>query len=603
VSFRIGDAACNGAVSFLLLVLFCPVAAAQQPPINIPGTISPGGQRPQEVPALPKKDPGVLSIPPVVERPLGESEGPRVRVAEFDLQIDNMLSGQISDATYGVLDEFLDGRLSVQPDEGFTIGALEAIARKTTDIIRAEGFVLSWAFVPVQEVRDGKVRIRVLTGWLKSVTFEGNERYREKNLQKSFLDVRGRAVKIKDLESAILQLRDYPGLTPSAILSPGEIVGSSDLTVRVQEKPVDWGFTGDNYGQVSTGQFRLRGYVSWNNSFRRGDRVYADVIQTFDPTENLYGSIFYETPVFAPGWLMSLGYSKNQFDITQGLFGENLQGFDGSSDIAAYSFNKSLVRSRTFNFNVAGGLSLKAATFGEPRRPDREDNLTVFSFGIETDVVGETLGNTGINQISLFYYVGVEDFLGSMDKNGDNNSTRQGGLPGQVRYAGGDFDKFVFSYQRLQRVTELHSFLFRGLYQWSDDLLVSLEQVSLGGPFNNRAYQVSEALIDKGGYATLEWIYDIGGIKPFTVIDLNFFMFAEYAGGKRNDPLGGEIVLGLDEAEMSSWGGGFELGHDFKNGGVFFARLDVATPIGNRTASNPRDDEDPRFWGRVGISF
>jgi hemolysin activation/secretion protein len=434
------------------------------------------------------------------------------------------------------------------------------------------------------------------------VTFEGNERYREKNLQKSFLDVRGRAVKIDELESAILRLRDYPGLTPSAILSPGEIVGSSDLTVKVQEKSVDWGFTGDNYGQVSTGQFRLRGYVNWNNSFRRGDRVYADVIQTFDPTENLYGSILYQTPVFSSSWLMSLGYSKNEFDITQGLDGRILQGFDGSSDIAAYSFSKSLVRSRTFNFNVAGGLSLKAATFGEPRRQDREDNLTVFSFGIETDVVGDTLGNTGINQISLFYHRGVDDFLGSMDKDGDLNSTRLGGIQPNVRYAGGDFDKIVFSYQRLQRVTELHSFLFRGLYQWSDDLLVSLEQVALGGPFNNRAYQVSEALIDKGGYATLEWLFDVGGIKPLRVVDITFFMFAEYAGGKKNDPLQGEIDAGLDTSEMSSWGGGFELGRDMKRGN-FFARLDIATPIGNRTASNPRDDEDPRFWGRIGVSF
>lgn len=587
-------------VAGLLLTFIYECALAQ-----IPGTISPGGQRPQETQSAPTQDPRVLSIPPVALRPLDEAEGPKIVVANFDLQMEDTLAAQVDADLLASVNGQLDARLALQPQPGYTIGQLEAVARDITDLFRASGFILAWAYLPVQEVEQGRVEIKVLAGWLDAVMFEGNRRYSVKRLSGPFKDLQGRPVKLDELESAVLNIRDFPGLTPSAMLSPGVNIGSSDLTIQIQESMFDWGTSLDNYGTKASGTTRLRGYMSWNNPLGVGDRFYVELLQTFDPAENTYGNIFYEIPI-GQTWSTSLGYSKNDFDVTN-FNGQDISAFGltGDSDIAALAVRKKFFRSRNFNLNAVGSLSLKKAMFEDPRVSlKREDDLSVFSLGIETDIVDNLLGNTGINQMSLFWTIGVDDFLGSMDSDGDCNSTRQGGssgpCPGGLAFAGGDFNKVVFTLQRMQRISELNSLLLRGLYQWSDDLLVSLEQVSLGGPFNNHAYQVSQALVDKGGYASLEWMFNLSGMKPFNqgVVDITLILFADYSGGRNNDPLLSEEKT----TDLSSFGGAFEFGFDIGDGRVY-GRLDIATPIGDAIPLNSNDDDDPRFWGRIGISF
>ena len=145
----------------------------------------------------------------------------------------------------------------------------------------------------------------------------------------------------------------------------------------------------------------------------------------------------------------------------------------------------------------------------------------------------------GINQFTIAYSHGFKNVLGALD---DYDTTTT--VPASRFGASGDFDKVSLNVQRLQRIVGNVSFLLRINGQYSSDRLVSLEQVSIGGPDSVRAYPVAEALADKGGTATGELILGAPGFadKPAfgnrtwgQVLQISFFF--DYGLGEINEPL------------------------------------------------------------------
>ena len=90
------------------------------------------------------------------------------------------------------------------------------------------------AFIPAREVENGNVLIEVIEGRLGNVLAQGNE-----GTARKFCPNISRTARLTGYEcghrSAILTLRSYPGLTPTAVFQPGALVGTSDLVVSVQQ--------------------------------------------------------------------------------------------------------------------------------------------------------------------------------------------------------------------------------------------------------------------------------------------------------------------------------------------------------------------------------
>jgi hemolysin activation/secretion protein len=149
--------------------------------------------------------------------------------------------------------------------------------------------------------------------------------------------------------------------------------------------------------------------------------------------------------------------------------------------------------------------------------------------------------------------LGLEDFLGSMDSNGNENSGRAGG---SGDFAGGGFSKIAFSYSRIQPISELNSLMFSFRGQMSSDLLTSLEQFSLGGPDTIRAYPVAEALMDEAYLFSVEWMAYASPDIPQTLLkNLRLSVFYDYAVGSQNDPLLNEI----ESVSFSGFGGSAQM--------------------------------------------
>ena len=222
---------------------------------------------------------------------------------------------------------------------------------------------------------------------------------------------------------------------------------------------------------------------------------------------------------------------------------------------------------------------------------ETEDNLTIASLFLTGELV-DGFGAGGINQFEVRYSQGIPDLFGSMLENGDGGqSTRTGG---SGINAGGDFSKFNIRYQRLQRITERNSVLLRAEGQFSDDLLVSLEQFILGGPNNVRAYPIAEFLADQGAFASIEWIINAGKLDSNSSFTVSFF--GDYAYGKNNDPLANEI----DDTDLGGYGLGLSFAHTGDNGNQFQFRVDVATPA---TKLDPSDGDDPQIYGQISYTF
>jgi hemolysin activation/secretion protein len=547
-----------------------------------------------------------LTIPRVSERPLTAEESPRIKVTSFDL------SGAVAQPTVGIsLDDIkaiLDAALRSQPEPGFTIADLEGVADKVTEYYRGKGLVVAKAFIPAQEVRDGKVTVRVLEGKLSAIVVEGNKGYKAKTLLRPFEDLLGAPVAKDQVESALLTLTNYPGLSAFGVLGAGQDIGTTKLTLRVQkEDRVAWDFGLDNQGSELSGENRAQVSMSLNNLFGQADQLRAYALYGFDPDDStangLYGGFRYTLPVGDSRNSLTLGAATNSYRI----------GESGDSDVDAsepqgdafevsvgYRHDFAPSRVTTGGFGVE--LQNKKAAFETDGDQIFEDKLTILRSSIDWTVVDQRF--RGVNTISFAYSHGFEDLLGSLGEYDDDGGASRDNATGK-------FDKVVVDVARLQRLTKNSSLLLHIRGQYSDDLLVSMEQTSLTGPDAVRAYAVTQragetddnnfnsALADIGGVATLEWIFSIPGLADRPAFGnrtwgqvLQLSLFADYGKGKLNDDGRTNVERDFD---VGGWGGSIQLNVPDK----VFARVDVAKPFEN---DNP-DSEDIQAYFRIGVHF
>ena len=499
--------------------------------------------------AVPKEDPWrliqtrqapiTIEIPKAADRPL--SGGPMVQVDAFELEIEPQLASALGPELIAEMRALVESRRMAGPSAGFTIGEMEQIAGSVTQFVRANDFIVAYAYIPVQTTASSRSRIKlaVLSGTLGDVIVEGNAMLSSERIALPFNALLGRPLQKNELETAILRVRDYPGIAPQAVLSPGNEVGTTDLTLRVLESRADVALIGDNYGSEETGEGRGRVRFRWNNPLKIGDQLTINVLQTFSPAEGTFGGVEYEVPFGASGFSLGVLYDENTFDFTSGQL-----KLGGDSETAALFARQRLKRSRSLNIDLRLELTAKTASFDSIGLENPEDALTVASLGFDMEGVDRIGGVLGVNSLSLGYHHGLADFLGSMDEDGvgENGevSTRSGSSGDR---AGGDFGKYTARYQRLQRISDANSVMLRLYGQWTNDLLTSIEQMTLGGPYSVRAYPTAEFLVDRGGFGSLE--YTLNATSLFETIpdswDLNLSVFFDYGWVKTLEPLTSEI--------------------------------------------------------------
>ena len=541
----------------------------------------------------------LFEVPPVIERPLGMDEGPRVVVSSFSLS--GAVDREKQDLRVSDVEAILGGHVRSQPPDGYTINQLQGIADEITRFYRERGLIIAQAIVPAQEVQNGVVSLRVLEGSLEDVQVEGNGDYKAKVIEGPFRRLRGQPITQEGIERALLDVQGFPGLTVFGTFTSGDELGNTDLVVKVREEDRFY-FTPsvDNYGSEFTGEYRAMLDFTFNNLFGVADQVNGYILQTFEPDNGTYGGLNFNFPFGRNA--IGFGGSTNQFDVG-GLEALTDLGVEGEVVQADIYWDYTFANGRFFGAGGRLGVATKKATTEIPGFESNqmvvisEDNLAVASLAF--DFFAASRKGRGFTIGSFVADIGMPDTLGSMDGSGVGGDALSSRLGGDGERAGGSFEKYKFNLQHLRRLGTNNSLLLRVDGQYTDDILVSLEQYSIGGPQNVRAYPVAEALVDTGTSATLEWIINAPGFSDKTTKGnrtwgeiFQVSLYADYAYGELNNPR-------VNEEPTVDYSG-FGLGLQFNVPGKLYARFDVASPIGSREATN---DRDPQYYFRMSFTF
>jgi len=585
-------------------------------PVGLPDSARPGAVRPEQEDKLdlPKAPPSdVMEVPAVIDRPFDIDECPCTVVNQFRL----LNAEDIPDFDISLADvqAILDESVQEQAAEGFSIGQLQEVANVVRNYYREKGLILTQVVIPVQTVENGVVDMELFVGKLGRVLTEGNDLYSAEVLEQAFGNLIGQPIHKGDIEAALLRLTDYPGLTVFGVFQPGQLVGTADIVLKVQEENrFDVAMRVDNHGTRETGQNRFRTVIDWNNPTGGADRLTLTVQQTYSPKNNVFKGVDYKRFLWDSSYTFNAFFNTNKFDVG-GEFKANQ--IHSETDNAGFFLEKSFIRSRINNFSVNAGFTKKKSTTTTAKLPTTEDRLSVFNIGLDYDsvdtinpfyAIGLTEEQTGggINFASLDLYQGVNDFLGSMGSHADADArafgfkpSRQGGPPDN-QFAPGMFTKLFGTYTRLQTIKRGMSLLFRSELQWSDDVLVPLEQYSVGGPENVRAFPVAQTLWDRAFFYSFELLFNAPFIADQPAFEnrtwgelLQFSMFYDFAVGRLNEPLVSD-VRGYENFR------GAGLGLRFNLPGTIESRVFWAWELGGQDIGN---DKKPQFWGDFTYSF
>ena len=557
--------------------------------------LSPGALEPErEQPQLPDiVDDNIVIVPSTGARPVGEDDGPVIRVQEFVVSYDEpqLVPSDLSESISNLVSDYL-----LQSDNKLTLTDLDDVAFLVTENLRQSGLMLAKAILPAQEIESGAVLIRVFVGKFGGVDSDANVLYSNKVLQHPFRAVKGDAVNIDFVESNILRLSDMPGFTAAAVFKPGNALGETQLTVKAtNEDAVSYFAQADNYGVESTGDARLLLGVKVNNMTGHIDQLSIDALKTFSPGDLRNARVTYEITHPDLVHTFGLAFSKTSYDVEDEAV--LALGIEGDTEIGETFLRSQWVRTRNLNVATRIGLALKRSNvdFSSFDVEQGVDRLTVFEATVVADAVDTRF--RGVHRGSLTFSHGFNDLLGSMDEQGNGESL---GIINGEQMLPGEFNKISASYSRLQSVARNNSLLLHVNGQYTDDLLSSLERMSLGGPYTVRAYPVAEYVRDTAVFASVAWVINGGALSEGIAYGehswsdiLSLSVFADYGWGKLKDGNGGPT----SSIDISGWGVEAELTFPDVGG---FTRISAAKPFDGSEALN---GEDTQYWLSIGFNL
>ena len=486
----------------------------------------------------------------------------------------------LADAQYRELATGVGGAVEL------SFAQMQGVADKITERYRQAGFIVSNAFLPAQTVgSDQIVGIQVLEGQIGKIIVKGTKRYRPGIISAPAEKLRGKPLLKSDVDTALLYARDLPGVTVASTFQPGEHTGDTDLIMIAHEKrPYQFTLGGNNYGTELTGKYRAQAGFEWDNPLRLGDTFNANVDYALDPSDNVYGSLTYRTPLgITPGLTAVVGASRNELQINTGAFAAlNVKGpsslYYGGLDWK-YINRDDLQHVATLHV-LSERSQLNSLGF---RLSDEKFTVAEATWGmLHTD---RRFHGVDIMQVAL--------------RKSIKDDSREPDLVSPQHDK--NFLVAKFSYTRMQFLTKSQRLNFKFIGQYSRDALIPLEQFAMGGPDSTRAYPIADALRDRGFYASLEYHVDAPGFgdkvspfygRPWREL-LEFEVFYDYARGYS---AGANRLLAPESAELSGAGAGFIFRLPRFN--QFALHLDGAVPLSSQDASDGKG-----FHVYCGFSF
>jgi hemolysin activation/secretion protein len=463
-------------------------------------------------------------------------------------------------------------------DKEITLDIAWIIAGRITALYHANGFFLSRAYVPKQQIADGHLRIAVVEGYIAEAVIDAS--LRDRSLVQEWIQ-RLKAEKpttTRNLESILLQLNDIPGVNLRATLEPVQTKNFADGAVRIILRKEDGYARGrigfDNNGSRFLGPYQLS--AQYEASFIPEQQTSFNFLTSTPARELQYGTIKQHIAAFAGG------YADVYAGYTKAYPGHTIR----SSDIQSHSItfgtalSYQLIRQR--DENLSGKLAFETRDTSSNIFTDvvlTRDRIRALRANLNYETIDRF---QGFSQLNVTLSEGLDVMQAS--QKGEINLSRAQATP--------DFTKAEFSFARSQALGENWSVVTAAAGQIASGPLYSAEEFGYGGSSIGRAYDASEITGDHGVAGSVELRYiGLGIINGVTFVPYSFYD----AGAVFNDDR-------TQEKSQSASSAGF--GVRFATESQATANLSAAFPL-TRSISNPLYGEDygPRYMFELGYGF
>jgi len=465
----------------------------------------------------------------------------------------------------------------IQKEAGreITLNDLNQLAARLTNHLRQQGYLVAFAYIPAQDIKDGIVEIAVIPGKYGQVKISGDGHIGAERLKAMLFCAKpGMIITRAPLERALLLINDLSGVTVKATLSPGQEAGTADLILETTDTAKTGGaLYADNWGNRYTGRTRYGTQITINNlSDHYGDALTLGGLTTSDGINNY--TFGYSAPLGHDGAKAEVKYSHVGYTL-----GEEFAdlGATGRAAVTSYSVSYPFIRSRSFNLYGTVGYDvkhLKDDIAGYGSYSPRTSGL--WNLGLSGSFADTWLGG-GNNAFSLTHYRG----------NLDINDAAARATDASTAQTSGNFSKTALTYQRQQYVAQNLNFNFSFTGQLADKNLDSSEKLYLGGADGVRSYPQGEASGDQGYKLTGELRWRLPGLSggPNNLYLNTFYDYGNVMINKH--------PYSTDDNRRSLMAAG--LGLLWTRDRDFAIRMDYAWKLGGGEATGDRD-KSGRFW-------
>jgi hemolysin activation/secretion protein len=322
-----------------------------------------------------------------------------------------------------------------------TLGEIQAVADSISEYYHQQGYFLAKAYLPRQEIAEGKVKIQVLEGRYDQIGVNNSSRASDATIQRYLSNVHtDDVVERSALERQMLLISDLPAVEVKSTLKPGARVGTTALDVETKSSGLVSGYIdADNYGNKYTGTNRVGLTLNVNNPLGIGDQLTTRVMTSED--EQKYSRIAYQAPVGGSGLQMGASYSEMNYRL-----GKEFSEFDakGNSRItSAYGLYPIL---RTRQSNISASLQFDNTVLKDDVdlfESKSQKTINSWTFGLNGSAYDDFMGG-GLNSFAVNYHAGVLNIQSDDVKFIDDLSAR----------SDGHYTKIDAMFSRTQRITD-----------------------------------------------------------------------------------------------------------------------------------------------------
>ena len=393
----------------------------------------------------------------------------------------------------------------LKPYTGQCLGVsqLNELLKSITNRYIDRGLVTSRAYLPQQDMSQGRLQVLVVEGTLESLKGADGSKLSSRELAMTFPGRAGSQLNLREIEQAIDQLNRLPSNRAQMELAPGSEVGGSAVLVKNNpHKPWRASFSRNNDGQKSTGEQQWGTGFEWDSPLGLADQLVLrgghDAISDHQKTSR-NAMLYYNLPW--AWWSFSYTYSQSDYcSVAQGNGHDYKQVGDSANHLlrAERVVHRDALSKTSLN---AGLAHVRSNNYVEGARLQNSSHrLSEFQVGINH---GRRIASAFVN-----LDIGMQNGTGAFDAQGYHHP--KPGLP-DARYR-----KYTATLSYLQPFKlRGESFSFTSLVtgQRSEDVLFSPQRLSLGGSASVRGYKDQPLSGDSGGY----WRNDLRWPRPVTL--------------------------------------------------------------------------------------